>query len=352
MKVRSCGRLHENGLIQLDTGVLHRMYVVYYEMLRIASTQDKEVRIMLKKYALIVLFMLAILASCTISASPVRVRGYTRKDGTYVAPHYRSSPDSSKANNWSTKGNTNPYTGKEGTKDPYTTPSSIRNKDVWVNGYLRSDGTYVSGYFRSAPGSGSIGDSSALGIGPKQNAPVIDFSKVVKQQAHVGSPSESLASKSMNAKYVSIYPLYLGAIKHSVADISEERAEIMTRNILSYSDKFGVDPRIVVAMVITEAYFRSSQKNESAGKAQNYYPDTQYNLFYCIQALSNDVKKYAAKVGVKGVASIEHVSLAITDHSLRLDAVRGVGSTPPYKDRHKYVLEVMDNYRQICADDY
>jgi len=46
----------------------------------------------------------------------VHVRGYTKKNGTYVAPHYRSSPDSSFNNNWSTKGNTNPYTGKPGWK--------------------------------------------------------------------------------------------------------------------------------------------------------------------------------------------------------------------------------------------
>lgn len=47
------------------------------------------------------------------------VRGYTKKDGTYVAPYQRTSPNKSKMDNWSTKGNVNPYTGKEGTKDPY-----------------------------------------------------------------------------------------------------------------------------------------------------------------------------------------------------------------------------------------
>jgi hypothetical protein len=49
----------------------------------------------------------------------VSVKGYTRKDGTYVQPHNRSAPDGRFNNNWSTKGNVNPYTGKEGTK---TTP--------------------------------------------------------------------------------------------------------------------------------------------------------------------------------------------------------------------------------------
>lgn len=47
------------------------------------------------------------------------VRGYHRKNGTYVQPHSRSDSNHSKLDNWSTKGNTNPYTGKRGTKDPY-----------------------------------------------------------------------------------------------------------------------------------------------------------------------------------------------------------------------------------------
>ena len=49
-------------------------------------------------------------------AEHTHVDGYTKKDGTYVAPHDRSTPDSTKNNNWSTKGNANPETGKLGTK--------------------------------------------------------------------------------------------------------------------------------------------------------------------------------------------------------------------------------------------
>ncbi len=48
----------------------------------------------------------------------VSVRGYTRKDGTYVRPHYRSAPNGTSSDNWSTRGNVNPYTGEVGTKDP------------------------------------------------------------------------------------------------------------------------------------------------------------------------------------------------------------------------------------------
>ena len=47
------------------------------------------------------------------------VRGTVTKKGTYVAPHNATNPNSTKRDNWSTKGNVNPYTGKSGTKNPY-----------------------------------------------------------------------------------------------------------------------------------------------------------------------------------------------------------------------------------------
>lgn len=44
------------------------------------------------------------------------VNGHSRSDGTYVQPHYRSTPDGNFSNNWSTRGNVNPYTGQWGTR--------------------------------------------------------------------------------------------------------------------------------------------------------------------------------------------------------------------------------------------
>lgn len=46
------------------------------------------------------------------------VKGYTKKDGTYVAPYQKTDPNKSKSDNYSSKGNVNPYTGKKGTVDP------------------------------------------------------------------------------------------------------------------------------------------------------------------------------------------------------------------------------------------
>jgi len=46
-------------------------------------------------------------------------RGYVNKSGTYVMPYYQTAPNRTKVDNWTSKPNVNPYTGKPGTKDPY-----------------------------------------------------------------------------------------------------------------------------------------------------------------------------------------------------------------------------------------
>jgi hypothetical protein len=51
--------------------------------------------------------------------SPVHVRSYVRHDGRLVSPYLRTAPNHTKLDNWSTRGNSNPYTGKVGTKAPF-----------------------------------------------------------------------------------------------------------------------------------------------------------------------------------------------------------------------------------------
>ncbi len=60
-----------------------------------------------------------LLVSSSAFSGDAWVDGHTRKDGTYVAGHHRSTPDNTTSNNYSTRGNTNPYTGQQGTVDPF-----------------------------------------------------------------------------------------------------------------------------------------------------------------------------------------------------------------------------------------
>lgn len=112
--------------------------------------------------------LLAILMAGT-SAAQVQVRGYTRSDGTYVAPHTRSAPNNSTYDNRSSystpsyrapsysapqplygsssASNSAPCSGLGCYGQPSTTNGQART--TTVNGYTRRDGTYVPPYARS-----------------------------------------------------------------------------------------------------------------------------------------------------------------------------------------------------------
>lgn len=71
------------------------------------------------------------------------VRGYTTRNGTYVAPHRQTNPNSTRLDNWSTRGNVNPYTGQIGTRNPY--PSGLNSGKSYgsssANDEQQSDGS-------------------------------------------------------------------------------------------------------------------------------------------------------------------------------------------------------------------
>lgn len=48
------------------------------------------------------------------------VKGYYRSSGAYVAPHYKTTSNRTKIDNWSSKGNSNPFSGKKGYVNPYS----------------------------------------------------------------------------------------------------------------------------------------------------------------------------------------------------------------------------------------
>ena len=83
----------------------------------------------------------ALLALSAQAMADEYVNGYTRQDGTYVAPHMRSSPNGQTWDNYSTKGNVNPYTGQQGTvvHEPYV-PNPYKPNN--------SNGRYVPNPYR------------------------------------------------------------------------------------------------------------------------------------------------------------------------------------------------------------
>ncbi|MGYP001594147808 len=68
----------------------------------------------------LILSALLLLQAVPAEAKTVRVKGYYKPStGSYVMPSHRTSPNKTKLDNYSTKGNYNPYSGKKGTVKSY-----------------------------------------------------------------------------------------------------------------------------------------------------------------------------------------------------------------------------------------
>ena len=73
---------------------------------------------------LLLLFALVLTTSLSFAQGTRQVSGYTKKDGTYVAPYTRTKSNTTNTDNYSTQGNTNPYTGTSGSRaQDYSAPA-------------------------------------------------------------------------------------------------------------------------------------------------------------------------------------------------------------------------------------
>jgi hypothetical protein len=72
----------------------------------------------MKSFATLCFALLLTLAATLGLSAQTRVRTYTKKDGTVVQSHRRTTPNKTERDNWSSKPNTNPDTGRRGTKTP------------------------------------------------------------------------------------------------------------------------------------------------------------------------------------------------------------------------------------------
>jgi hypothetical protein len=78
----------------------------------------------MKKAVVVLLAVILLVAIVGQVRADETVRGYFRSNGTYVQSYHRSSPNGTVIDNWSFKGNVNPYTGQTGHNYYRHSPSS------------------------------------------------------------------------------------------------------------------------------------------------------------------------------------------------------------------------------------
>jgi len=134
------------------------------------------------------LFVCAFLSVATFCiGQDVFVNGYITGDGNYVQSHYRTPPDNTQYNNYSTVGNVNPYTGKAGYIQPtYGTVSTSINLPLVQQVLATRQASYNTNY--------------------KRVSTLIDDMRSVLQSSNLDSQSIASIKTKFNTNYLE--PMY------------------------------------------------------------------------------------------------------------------------------------------------
>jgi Transglycosylase SLT domain len=170
----------------------------------------------------------------------------------------------------------------------------------------------------------------------------------------VGEPAPGMTSEMLR-----VLPQYTAFIKNRNKKLTDEDAEHIAEGILAYSAHFGVDARLIVAIIVTESDFNPMSTSNKGAKGlgqlmpvnerelglTNAY-DINQNLWGTVKLVRGHIDKYSAMTN----DSFEALVLALAGYNAGNGAVKKFGNqVPPYKETQNYVRKVIDMYSQLCG---
>lgn len=145
---------------------------------------------------------------------------------------------------------------------------------------------------------------------------------------------------------------YTKAVLYFNHRLSTGQAATIANHILNYSDHYGVDPRLVMAVIAVESGFNPSATSRcgAMGLGQlmprtarglgvgNAY-DAEQNVSGAIKLIRGHLEKY------NGKSFWTQISLALASYNAGSGAVKKFGGVPPYRETQGYVRKVVSLYK-------
>lgn len=154
--------------------------------------------------------------------------------------------------------------------------------------------------------------------------------------------------------------IYAGFVKKQNRRLSNTQALRIAQAILGFSQEYGVDARLIIAMVMAESGFdpNSTSRTGAMGLGQlmpgtakwmgvtNAY-DTTDNLYGTVKLVRTHLNSYRQKTGGDEFRSI---ALMLAAYNAGEGAVSRSGNRiPPYRETQAYVRKVISIYLALCG---
>jgi soluble lytic murein transglycosylase-like protein len=166
-----------------------------------------------------------------------------------------------------------------------------------------------------------------------------------------------LASRSLY-----ILDLYRDAVLYFNRRLGYEQAERIARTILAYSNAYGLDARLVMAVVAVESNFNTGAVSpKGAIGLGQLMPGTagdlgvrdptnpEENIEGATRLLRGHLDRMRSASSAPGVIDEKQLKLALACYNAGLGAVKKYGGVPPYRETRNYVKKVTRLYRQMCG---
>jgi len=163
----------------------------------------------------------------------VFVNGYIRSNGTYVSPHYRSAPDGNVYNNWSTVGNVNPYTGDPGIKLP---KASIRRSGT-------SNASSTVPVYSEAEESNDDRESIAVRMSKARDEPVRSATEHTKANSKLSSKATTQTKQLVHADINSLTQEELISLDSACILAKSRGPASMNKCVTSHLADFAQTPK-------------------------------------------------------------------------------------------------------------
>ncbi len=154
-------------------------------------------------------------------------------------------------------------------------------------------------------------------------------------------------------------PKYSDYIRSVNPRLSSGQADEIATAIVGYSVRYGVDPRLVLALVQAESDFRpATTSHKGAMGLGQIMPDekerfnltsaydTTQNLYATVRLLRENIERYSKTHG----DSWDTIILSLAGYNAGNGAVKKYGGqVPPYKETQNYVRRVIAAYKAFCG---
>lgn len=185
---------------------------------------------------------------------------------------------------------------------------------------------------------------------------------VAERQRHAKpryvAPKGNRARRLWTLPVSEVTPIYASFIRRRNPRLSSGQAMRIAEALVGFSLKYGVDARLIIAMVIAESDFNPSEtSNKGAmglgqlmpGTARDFgisnAYDTTENLYGTVREITNDLSRYRQQTGDE-FSSLE---LALAAYNAGVGAVSRAGGIPRYRETQNYVRKVIRLYYGLCG---